>query len=63
MSSALVAAMLPPAYQARAAALQLVMIGVLIAVILVLRPRGIIAEPLTVSRFVAVPPKPSISSA
>jgi branched-chain amino acid transport system permease protein len=53
LSSGLVAAVLPPDYQARAAALQLVVIGVLIAVILVLRPRGILAEPLTVSRFVA----------
>jgi branched-chain amino acid transport system permease protein len=53
LSSGLAAAVLPPDYQARAAALQLVVIGVLIAVILVLRPRGLLAEPLTVSRFVA----------
>ncbi|MDP9136854.1 MAG: branched-chain amino acid ABC transporter permease, partial [Pseudomonadota bacterium] len=53
LSSGLVAAVLPPDYQARAAALQLVMIGVLIAAVLVVRPRGILAEPVTVSRFVA----------
>ena len=41
-----------PTHQARAAALQIVMIGVLLAVILVLRPRGLLGERITVSRFV-----------
>ena len=40
----------PQAEQARAAALQVVLIGVLIAVMLVLRPRGLIGEEVTVSR-------------
>jgi branched-chain amino acid transport system permease protein len=40
----------PQAEQARAAALQVVLIGVLIAVMLVLRPRGLIGEQVTVSR-------------
>ena len=38
------------AEQARAAALQVVLIGVLIALMLVLRPRGLIGEEVTVSR-------------
>jgi len=40
----------PQAEQARAAALQVVLIGVLIALMLVLRPRGLIGEEVTVSR-------------
>ena len=51
-SSALTAAVFPPEDQARAAALQIVMIGVLLAVILVWRPRGLLGEAATVSRFV-----------
>ena len=51
-SSALIAAVVPAPDQARAAALQIVMIGVLLAVILVLRPRGLLGERITVSRFV-----------
>jgi len=51
-SSALIAAVVPAADQARAAALQIVMIGALLAVILVLRPRGLLGERITVSRFV-----------
>ena len=50
-SSALIAAVVPAADQARAAALQIVMIGVLLAVILLLRPRGLLGERMTVSRF------------
>jgi branched-chain amino acid transport system permease protein len=41
---------LPAAEQARGAALQVVLIGVLIAAILVLRPRGLLGERATVSR-------------
>ncbi len=41
---------IPQAEQARAAALQVVLIGVLIALMLVLRPRGLLGEELAVSR-------------
>jgi branched-chain amino acid transport system permease protein len=51
-SSALTATLFPPADQARAASLQIVAIGVLLAVILVWRPRGLLGEEMTVSRFV-----------
>jgi len=51
-SSALTATIFPPDQQARAASLQIVLIGVLLAFILVVRPRGLLAEPATVSRFV-----------
>lgn len=43
-------ALLPAAEQARGAALQVVLIGVLIAAILVLRPRGMLGERAQVSR-------------
>jgi branched-chain amino acid transport system permease protein len=46
----LIREILPPAEQARGAALQVVLIGVLIAAILVLRPRGILGERASVSR-------------
>ena len=39
-----------PEHQARAAALQLVAIGVLLAAVLVLRPRGLLGEIKAVSR-------------
>ena len=42
---------IPQAEQARAAALQVVLIGVLIALMLVLRPRGLLGEEVTVSRL------------
>jgi len=42
--------MVPQAEQARAAALQVVLIGVLIALMLVLRPRGLLGEEVAVSR-------------
>ena len=41
---------IPPSEQARAAALQVVLIGVLIALMLVLRPRGLLGEQVSVSR-------------
>lgn len=47
----LVAAAVPPEHQARAAALQIVLIGAGLAVILLIRPRGLIGERTTVSRF------------
>jgi branched-chain amino acid transport system permease protein len=51
-SSAVTAAVFPPDQQARAASLQILLIGVLLAGVLVVRPRGLLAEPMTVSRFV-----------
>ena len=51
-SSALVAAIFPPDFQARAAALQIVLIGVLLTVILLARPRGLLGESVIVSRFI-----------
>ena len=57
-SAALISAAVPPEAQARAAALQIVIIGVAICVMLLLRPRGILGELRTVSRHVgAEPPK------
>lgn len=50
VSGGLIREALPAAEQARGAALQVVLIGVLIAAILVLRPRGILGERATVSR-------------
>ena len=52
VSSALTAAIFPPGFQARAAALQIVLIGVLLALILVVRPRGLVGEQVIVSRFI-----------
>jgi branched-chain amino acid transport system permease protein len=50
ISGNLIRGILPAAEQARGAALQVVLIGVLIAAILVLRPRGVLGEKATVSR-------------
>ena len=50
VSGGLIRELLPAAEQARGAALQVVLIGVMIAAILVLRPRGILGEKATVSR-------------
>jgi branched-chain amino acid transport system permease protein len=49
-SGAAMSTIFPPEHQARAAALQIVAIGVIMAAILLLRPRGILGEPVTVSR-------------
>jgi branched-chain amino acid transport system permease protein len=49
-----VTAIFPPEQQARAAALQIVAIGVLMAAILLLRPRGLLGEQVTVSRHVEI---------
>jgi branched-chain amino acid transport system permease protein len=51
ITGALLAAFVPGEYQARAAALQIVLIGVALAVLLVLRPRGILGEEKMISRF------------
>jgi branched-chain amino acid transport system permease protein len=49
-SAAAIGGFFPPAEQARAASLQIVLIGVILCLILLLRPRGIIGERRTVSR-------------
>jgi branched-chain amino acid transport system permease protein len=48
--------LVPQAEQARAAALQVVLIGVLIALVLVLRPRGLLGEQVGVSRGASARP-------
>ena len=63
-SAGAVAELFPPGQQARAAALQIVMIGVALCAILLLRPRGILGEERVVSRHLgnccrAAPPPPS----
>jgi len=49
-SGSLFAVLLPPGLEARGAALRIVAIGVVLAVVLLLRPRGLIGERATVSR-------------
>jgi branched-chain amino acid transport system permease protein len=51
-SAGAIASLFPPGEQARAASLQIVMIGVGLCAILLLRPRGILGEVKTVSRHV-----------
>jgi len=46
-----ISVLVPPEFEARAAALRIVAIGVLLAAMIVLRPRGIFAERAIVSRF------------
>jgi branched-chain amino acid transport system permease protein len=63
-SAGAVAALFPPGQQARAASLQIVMIGVALCAILLLRPRGILGEEKVVSRHLgklasALRPKPA----
>ena len=50
-TGAFITAAFPPELQARAAALQVVAIGITLAALLVLRPRGLVAERVAVSRF------------
>jgi branched-chain amino acid transport system permease protein len=50
-AGALLRGFVPQAEQARAAALQVVLIGVLIALMLVLRPRGMLGEEVAVTRL------------
>ncbi|MCX5515051.1 branched-chain amino acid ABC transporter permease [Kaistia algarum] len=52
LSSLAVGSFVAPAFQARAAALQIVAIGVALAAILIIRPRGLIGERAIVSRDV-----------
>ena len=52
-SGAAIGALVPAELQARAAALQLTAIGVTLAAMLLLRPRGMVGERVTVSRLVA----------
>jgi len=52
LSGFAIGVLFPPGQQARAAALQIVAIGVMLAVILLLRPRGILGEHRTISRHV-----------
>jgi branched-chain amino acid transport system permease protein len=54
-SGAFIGALVQPEHQARAAALQIVLIGILLAAILVQRPRGILGEAMIVSRFLRKP--------
>jgi branched-chain amino acid transport system permease protein len=56
-SAALISTLFPPAEQARAAALQIVLIGVALCGVLLLRPRGIMGEEQIVSRHVGKPHK------
>jgi branched-chain amino acid transport system permease protein len=53
-SSALMRELLPAALQARGAALQIVLIGVVLALVLLFRPRGLIGEEAVVSRHARV---------
>ena len=55
VSAAAISAVVPPEHQARAAASQIVMIGVAICAVLLLRPRGLLGEVRTVSRHIATP--------
>ena len=50
VSGGLLRSVVPQAEQARAAALQVVLIGVLIALMLLWRPRGLLGEATTISR-------------
>jgi branched-chain amino acid transport system permease protein len=55
-SGALLAAMLPQDMQTRGAALQVVLIGVVLAAVLLLRPRGLLGEEAVVSRHATPSP-------
>jgi branched-chain amino acid transport system permease protein len=55
MSAGTVSSLLPADQQARAASLQIVLIGVALCAILLLRPRGILGELRTISRHLAAP--------
>jgi branched-chain amino acid transport system permease protein len=56
VSAGLVSAVFPPEQQARAAALQIVLIGASLCAILLLRPRGILGEVSMVSRHLGASP-------
>jgi branched-chain amino acid transport system permease protein len=61
LSGSVIGALVPTAEQARAASLQIVLIGVALCVILLLRPRGLLGERRTVSRHLGsgALPKPA----
>ena len=68
VSAGLVSAVFPPEQQARAAALQIVLIGASLCAILLLRPRGILGEVSMVSRYLGgsrhpVPPATKVQNA
>jgi branched-chain amino acid transport system permease protein len=50
LSGGLIAEVFPPDQQARAASLQIVIIGVMLSAILLWRPQGLLPEVRTVSR-------------
>jgi branched-chain amino acid transport system permease protein len=52
LSGALLASVVPSTLQARSAALQIVVIGVALSAVLLVRPRGLLGELRTVSRFI-----------
>ncbi len=56
-SGSAIGAVFPPGSQARAASLQVVLIGVVLCIILLLRPQGILREVRTVSRYGAAADK------
>jgi branched-chain amino acid transport system permease protein len=51
LTGAALSAFVPAEHQARVAALQIVFIGIVLAVVLVVRPRGLVGESILVSRF------------
>jgi branched-chain amino acid transport system permease protein len=55
LSGLAISDLVPATYEARAAALRLVVIGVLLAVMIVVRPRGLIGERAIVSRHIGEP--------
>lgn len=55
MSGGALRAMMPADAQARGAALQVVLIGILLAAMLVLRPRGLLGEETAISRHASAP--------
>ncbi|WP_373505513.1 branched-chain amino acid ABC transporter permease [Aestuariivirga sp.] len=61
-SAAGISAFVPPEQQARAAALQIVLIGLAICMMLLVRPRGLLGEVRTVSRHITSRDKTSSSS-
>ena len=56
LSGSAIAALFPDGQQARAAALQIVLIGVTLCAILLVRPRGLLGEVRTVSRHLTRKP-------
>ena len=58
LSGSLVASVFPPDQQARAASLQIVLIGVALCLVLLLRPYGILGEAWHRARTLAARPSP-----